>query len=62
MQIHSTTPQQAQTDSLPTITNLAHVREARKILRTAGLRPSLYRLARHVLRLTAQNPYARGAS
>ena len=44
---------------MPTkITNLAQAREAREILRTAGLRPSLYRLARHVLGQISANPYA----
>jgi len=40
------------------ITNLTQAREARKILRTPGLRPSLYRLARHVLGQSSANPYA----
>ncbi len=42
----------------PKITNLAHAREARAILRRPGMRPSLYRLARHVLGQQRQNPYA----
>jgi glutamate synthase domain-containing protein 1 len=42
----------------PKITNLAHAREARAILRRPGLRPSLYALARHVLGLDHANPYA----
>lgn len=44
------------------ITNLARAREARKILRTTGCRPSLYALARYVLGLTSKNPYTREAS
>lgn len=40
------------------ITNLTQAREARKILRTPGLRASLYALARYTLGLTAANPYA----
>ena len=42
----------------PKITILAQAREARRILRTPGLRPSLYRLARHVLGLSPARPYA----
>ena len=43
----------------PKIIILAQAREARRILRTPGHRPSLYRLASFVLGLSSGNPYAR---
>lgn len=44
------------------ITNISRQREARKILRTPGHRPSLYRLARHIIGQHPANPYASWAS
>ena len=46
----------------PKITNLAHAREARQILRNPQNHgASLCALARYVLSLTSQRPYVRAA-